>query len=158
MVNNFNSVPVYFAFEYDFVEDGIRCIPMIVRFKLDACGIKLKLKEWSKMSPGERHQLAERDCHGTLNTLLYRSFLQVLVLKCTGAEATEMETDEAPAWADTSKLHPLLVERLSEYGWHCSLHKWKALSDLQRFVLLKLCRPGHESSNFPKAFFEFGLM
>jgi hypothetical protein len=29
---------------------------------------------------------------------------------------------------------------------------------LQRFVLIKLCRPGHENENFPKAVKEFGLI
>ena len=52
----------YFQFEKDFMEDGIRCIPMMVRFKLDACGIKLKLKEWSKFSPDEKNMLCEMDC------------------------------------------------------------------------------------------------
>lgn len=39
--------PVFFAFESDFV-DSLRCIPMVVRYKLDTCGIKLKLPEWVK--------------------------------------------------------------------------------------------------------------
>ena len=38
----------YFDFEEDFVEKNIRCIPMIVRFKMDEAGIKLKLSEWSR--------------------------------------------------------------------------------------------------------------
>ncbi|WP_353849846.1 nitrate reductase associated protein, partial [Hydrotalea sp.] len=29
----------YFQFEEDFVEENVRCIPMIVRFKMDAVGI-----------------------------------------------------------------------------------------------------------------------
>ena len=53
---------VYFKFEGDFVEENIRCIPMCVRFKLDACGIKLQLREWSKMSIIERNSLAEMPC------------------------------------------------------------------------------------------------
>ena len=34
-----------FVFEEDFVEENVRCIPMTVRFKMDAAGIKLKLAE-----------------------------------------------------------------------------------------------------------------
>ncbi|MEO6674638.1 MAG: nitrate reductase associated protein, partial [Ginsengibacter sp.] len=45
-----------FKFEEDFVEEGVRCIPMVVRFKLDACGIKLKLSEWSTLIFEERKQ------------------------------------------------------------------------------------------------------
>jgi len=31
----------YFKFEEDFIEEDVRCIPMIVRFKMDLAGIKL---------------------------------------------------------------------------------------------------------------------
>ena len=48
----------YFDFEEDFVEKNMRCIPMTVRFKMDATGIKLKLAEWSKFSSAERIALA----------------------------------------------------------------------------------------------------
>lgn len=41
------SGAVFFQFESDFVAT-LRCIPMIVRFKLDLCGVKLSLKAWSR--------------------------------------------------------------------------------------------------------------
>ena len=52
----------YFDFEEDFVEHNIRCIPMIVRFKMDKAGIKLKLDEWSQFTVKERIELAIRKC------------------------------------------------------------------------------------------------
>ncbi len=33
----------YFHFEEEFMENNMRCIPMIIRFKMDMAGIKLKL-------------------------------------------------------------------------------------------------------------------
>jgi hypothetical protein len=50
-----------------------------------------------------------------------------------------------------------LQEKLKEYNWNISLKHWKALIDLQRFVLIKLSRPSHENKNFAKAMKEFGL-
>ncbi|RYZ55838.1 MAG: hypothetical protein EOP49_01985 [Sphingobacteriales bacterium] len=52
----------HFKFEEDFMEDGIRCIPMIVRFKLDLAGIKLKLAEWCRFSVDERATLTGLPC------------------------------------------------------------------------------------------------
>jgi hypothetical protein len=52
----------YFRFEEDFVEDNVRCIPMIARFKLDTCGVKLKLAEWSRMSVEERSSSVQNIC------------------------------------------------------------------------------------------------
>jgi hypothetical protein len=69
-----------------------------------------------------------------------------------------MEIDPNPAWADSHGFPILLLEKLAEFKADISLEDWAKLSDIQRFVLLKLCRPGHENKNFPKAMVEFGLM
>jgi hypothetical protein len=73
--------PRYFRFEADFVEDNVRCIPMIVRFKLDACGIKLKLAQWSKFSPQERKQLSVQPCSTAAAIDAYRLYLQELIAR-----------------------------------------------------------------------------
>jgi len=150
--------PVYFKFEEDFVEDNVRCIPMFVRFKLDACGIKLKLSEWSKMTIEERNVLAETACTNSHDTLQYRTYLQKIILTRTGAAATDLPVDQNPAWAIKSILPVVLKEKLQEFNCQLTLQQWRGLNNLQRFVLLKLCRPGHENKNFPKAMKEFGLL
>ena len=45
-----------FAFELDFA-GTLRCIPMVVRFKLDQAGIKLTLRQWSRLDRAERQDL-----------------------------------------------------------------------------------------------------
>jgi len=148
---------VYFKFEEDFVEENIRCIPMCVRFKLDSCGIKLQLKEWCKMSVAERNNLAEMSCIPDKAIRKYRSYLKHIIFSHTGKEATELLIEQNPAWDNVYEIPQLLAERLKEFGWTVSLWQWKKLSDLQRFVLMKLCKPGHENKNFPRAIKEFGL-
>ena len=149
---------VYFKFEEDFVEDNVRCIPMIVRFKLDACGIKLKLSEWSKMFVAERKILAELVCDSNEDILYYRDYLNQVILKRTGNEATDLPIGLNPYWANSHEVPQLLQEKLQEFNGSISLHQWRTLSDMQRFVLIKLCKPGHENRNFPKAAREFGLI
>lgn len=155
--NIYSVVTVFFEFEEDFMEDGLRCIPMIVRFKLDACGIKLKLHEWCKMNLRERSRLADMACATPKEIIQYRSFLQQVVFKYTGEAATDLQTNATPEWANTHMLPQTLLQRLSEMHWHISLQQWRSISHLQRFVLLKLSKPGHEHKNFPKAYREFGL-
>jgi hypothetical protein len=152
------SETTFFEFEEDFAADNVRCIPMIVRFKLDACGIKLKLSEWSKMTIDERMRLSAMECTTGKEVREYRGYLQQLIAGHTGTAATDLPVDTNPAWANTNKLPVMLVEKLKEFEWHISLQQWKALSNLQRFVLQKLCKPGHENRNFPKAVKEFGLV
>jgi hypothetical protein len=147
----------YFDFEEDFVEKYIRCIPMIVRFKLDAAGIKLKLDEWSRFNVEERIELAIKPCRKDEEAKEYNHFLAALIKKYTGRDATPLAVDKNPAWADKENVPDVLGEKLNEHSWHISKEQWKSLSDLQRFALVKLCREGHESKNFPKAVREFGL-
>ena len=148
----------YFDFEEDFVEKNIRCIPMIVRFKMDKAGIKLKLAEWSKFSTEERIELAMKSCGEEEEAKLYNDHLAGLIKRYTNKEATALTIDQHPGWADLNKVPDLLQEKLKEFGWFISADQWKELTNLQRFALLKLCKEGHENKNFPKALKEFGLI
>lgn len=148
----------YFLFEEEFMERNIRCIPMIVRFKMDKAGIKLKLSEWNRFNTEERIELALMPCFYDGETSQYRCFLAGLVKKYTGREATTIEADQYPLWSDLYFIPEMLVEKLNEFNWNLSIGEWGKLTDLQRFALLKLCRPKHENRNFPKAMKEFGLV
>jgi hypothetical protein len=152
------SVKNYFRFEEDFVENNVRCIPMIVRFKLDACGIKLKLAEWSRMNVAERENLAELSCDTAEEITQYRYYLQQLIYSRTGNTATELPLMANPAWSVMDEIPFPLQEKLNEFRWAISVQQWQRLSDLQRFALLKLSYPGHENKNFPKAMKEFLLV
>lgn len=147
----------YFNFEEDFMEDNVRCIPMVVRFKMDAVGIKLKLAEWSKFNTDERVELAIKPISNSTVLHDYHVYLVGLIKKYTNNEATIIAVDATPAWKEFKELPTILQEKLEELDLEISLNQWENLTDIQRFVLLKLCRPGHENKNFPKAMLEFGL-
>lgn len=149
---------IFFDFEEDFIENNIKCIPMIVRFKLDACGIKLKLSEWTRMTIVERDLLIDTACATKLEIKKYYLLVQEIVSKSTGHEAKILFIDNKPAWADIKKVSEEVEEKAKEFGWQIKVEQWKHLSDLQRFALLKLCRPGHENKNFPVAMKEFELV
>src|SRR5688500_1857065 len=94
----------FFKFEEDFVESNIRCIPMVVRFKLDACGIKLKLAEWSRMNSEEREGLAMAACETTEDVFRYRETLRTLIFQRTGNSPTEIPVSDSPAWSRTDEI------------------------------------------------------
>jgi hypothetical protein len=72
----------YFEFEAAFVKT-MRCIPMQVRCRLDAVGIRLKLKEWVRLWLEERRELAELPGE-------------------TAEDPGEFPVAEPPAWLDDS--------------------------------------------------------
>lgn len=148
----------YFNFEEDFVEENVRCIPMIVRFKMDKAGIKLKLAEWSKFKTEEKIELAVKSCSTNEEIIVYNKYLAGLVKKNTGKKATPIEVVKFPAWTDRTIIPGIVVAKADEFNWSISEDQWKSLTDLQRFALLKLCKGGHENRNFPKAMREFKLV
>lgn len=148
----------YFLFEEDFMEENVRCIPMIVRFKMDAAGIKLRLFEWSKFNVEERVLLAVKPCSTELEVQVYHDYLAGLVTKYTGREATPLAIDNNPPWLKNQPIPEQLQNRLVREEKALTLQQWQDLTNLQRFALLKLCRDGHESKNFVKALKEFGVI
>jgi len=148
----------YFQFEEEFMGNNMRCIPMIIRFKMDMAGIKLKLSEWKKFSPQERIELALMSCDLNEESKQYAGYLARLIKKHTGRDPTSLEVNRTPACRDLHAIPGILVEKLQEFNLSLSIAQWGNLTDLQRFALLKLCRPGHENQNFPKAMKEFKLV
>lgn len=144
-----------FEFEADFMEDGIRCIPMAARLRLDLSGVKLRLSEWSKLTEGEKKNVGNwpYDIPGQMDEC--REYLQALVFNRTGRQVTLLLNTAAGAWADISHVPEAVELKMAEFNWTLSLREWRSLTELQRFALVKLTRPGHENRNFPKAVLEF---
>lgn len=148
----------YFAFEEDFVEDNVRCIPMIVRYKLDACLVKLKLAEWSRMTTEERSLLAVLPCETDTEVEDYRDFLCDTIQLRTGQDATPLPPAAAYTPARLQEMPASLCEKLEQLHYTISAAQWYGLSILQRFALVKLSASAHEQKNFPRALREFALL
>ncbi len=147
----------FFQFEADFVE-ALRCIPMQVRYKLDHCGVKLKLVQWNHFTQDDRQALVSLPCELDPEVQAYRNFLHQLVLSRTGTTATDLAIDPAPPWCDRTYVPNPVQEQAEAVGAVISVDQWQALTSLQRFALIKLSRSSHENSNFLPALQEFGLV
>ncbi len=148
----------YFKFEEDFIEDNLRCIPMIVRFKMDAVGIKLKLNQWTKFISDEKIKLAIFPTSNEIELNIYEKYLNQIIVEHSNVAATLIEIENNPQWKQLEMIPKQIIEKLLELKLMMNITQWKNLTNLQRFTLLKLCRDGHENINFPKAFIEFGLL
>lgn len=146
----------YFQFESEFVTD-LRCIPMLVRYKLDTCGVKLKLSHWHQFSQEERQELVEKDCTKPEEIESYRDWLQQLVIKYNNSPASDLAIEPYPAWMNAEKIPDSVQEKAEEMGIKLTVEQWKLLTPVQRFALIKLSRPSHENQNFLPAIQEFNL-
>lgn len=147
-----------FGFESDFARD-LRCIPMVVRFKLDRCGIKLSLKQWSRIGQARRFELADRACDAQAEAERYRSVLVELIGGCDAGAPVYLSVDGDPSWADPAHVPELVSRQLATQGLApLAVKSWSLLSTLQRFALVKLSRLGHDNDNLAPALREFGLL
>ncbi|ELS03628.1 hypothetical protein Xen7305DRAFT_00033520 [Xenococcus sp. PCC 7305] len=146
----------FFQFEAEFI-DSMHCIPMIVRMKLDTCGVKLKLTHWGKFELSERQTLIEMPCQTTEEAIKYKEFLQNLILQKTGDTAKELAIAPNPPWLDEQAIPETLQSKATEFQVEFLLTQWQDLTPLQRFALIKLSSPSHESKNFLPALKEFKI-
>jgi hypothetical protein len=147
----------YFKFEADFV-DSLRCIPMIVRLKLDTCGVKLKLAEWNRFTQAECQQLVELPCDRDSEIATYRDYVSQLIFQHTRHEASLLSIDPQPPWSNDREIPESVVTKAAQEGVNIDLAQWQNLTKIQRFALIKLTRSQHENNNFLPALKEFSLL
>jgi hypothetical protein len=147
----------FFNFEADFV-DSLRCIPMIVRLKLDTCGVKLKLAEWNHFTQVECQQLVDLPCEQAVEIKAYKEYVSRLIFEHTQHEASLLSIDPHPPWLNDLKIPDTITTKAAEEQLQITLSQWENLTPLQRFALIKLTRSQHENNNFLPALAEFGLL
>lgn len=150
------SATTFFQFEADFVE-SLRCIPMQVRYKLDTCGVKLKLNHWHQLDAIERQSLVDLPCQTAAEIAAYRETLHGLVRDRSGETPKDLPVDSHPPWLGET-VPETVQEKARSLDVEISDRQWAALTPLQRFTLVKLSRPSHENRNFCPALQEFGVI
>ncbi|WP_353259752.1 nitrate reductase associated protein, partial [Prochlorothrix hollandica] len=89
----------FFQFETDFVE-SLRCIPLVVRYKLDRCGVKLKLQHWHQLSHGERQQLVDQEVETPGAIAAYRALIHRQVLQYAPIPPADLPIPDRFPWQD----------------------------------------------------------
>lgn len=151
-----SSELTFFQFEADFVE-SLRCIPMQVRYKLDTCGVKLKLEHWHQFSISDRERLVTHPCDTASAIADYRNLVKATVLQYSEKPAKDLPVDPQPPWLEANQVPDDVQAQAQQVEAEIAPGQWARLSPLQRFALCKLSRPGHENRNFLPALYEFDL-
>jgi hypothetical protein len=131
---------------------------MQVRYKLDTCGIKLKLQHWHSFSTSQRQTLIDLPCHTADEIQIYRENLRSQVFQNLNTYPNDLPIDANPAWLQLESIPSCVLEQLQELEIAIALSQWQKLTPLQRFALIKLSRSDHENNNFLPALREFGLV
>jgi hypothetical protein len=148
---------LFFDFEADFVS-SLRCIPMIVRYKLDTCGIKLKLAHWNHFDSSARQMLVQQPTQTPTEINAYRQLIYRLAKEYSDLPLKDLPIDPNPPWNNDTVIPDTVLQKAREVGIKIDQSPWKRLTPLQRFALIKLSRPSHENKNFLPALQEFNLL
>ncbi len=146
----------FFQFEAEFVA-SLRCIPMQVRYKLDTCGVKLKLQHWFSFSIAQRQHLIELPCITDDEIKVYRDTLRSLVWQHFNTYPSDLPIAENPVWMQIESIPISILQHAQELDVKISSSQWQSLNPLKRFALFKLSTSNHENNNFLPALQEFGL-
>lgn len=134
---------------------------MIMRFNLDACGIRISLTGWITLSRDEREELVVLPCTSDAEREVFRTRLaQMLAPHADNPDAAIecVDIESSPAWKNTQAIPQGVLDTLNELSLpNITLPQWVVLNDLQRFALIKLTRSGHKNANLQPALKEFGL-
>lgn len=142
-----------FEFEHDFQSD-LRCIPMIVRYRLDLCGIKMSIKEWFKLGTEQR---AEILAHTDAEPGRFAAEVIERIERRMGTPPARCAIEAEPPWADTRRIPDEVVAKAAAEAVPLTPQQWASLAPLQRFALFKLSRSSHKNENFVPACREFGI-
>ena len=141
-----------FEFEDEFIGD-LRCIPLCVRRKLDLIGLKLKLQHWQELSHKEKRKIV--CCSDSIEELdALKSYLIDKTSNSPIGQAKEILISKDEPWLLSDKVPKSIDVEANKYKFQISQRIWSNLSELERFALCKLARPGHEHRNLIKAFKE----
>jgi hypothetical protein len=131
---------------------------MAVRFKLDLCGVKLALRQWSRLSPDDRLGLLMSPCDTPAEAADYRARLVRLIGEKAGGEVKPLPEGSTVPWEEGERTPQAVAAFAATVAVAApSDRAWSRLTPLQRFVLLKLSRDNHDNVNFRPALEEFGL-
>jgi hypothetical protein len=144
-----------FKFEED-LGDRLACLPMAVRYKLDAAGIKLHLKQWVGLPEDERRKLLGWPFTSKADVATFAKEITALLQAHAGSAPDVFDPVEHPEWLDSDRLPEAVRARGEALGVTLSPSHWARLSPLQRFALVKLSRPKHDAAKLRPALEEFG--
>lgn len=149
---------------FDFEQNGgyaLRRIPMIMRLKLDVCGLRISLAAWQVLSRDEREELVAMPFASKEERTAFRSRLTAMLAPHAGdpeKAVEEVDIDPSPAWQQTEKVPQDVIDTLHAMSLPVITQtQWAGLDELQRFALSKLTRPGHRNAKLLPALQEFGL-
>lgn len=137
-------------FEFErHLRTSLRRFPLVVRYKLDACGAQIALEDWQRLSLAERGLLVAHPIGTPGQRATYLKTLDQIVSQRCGRLATRIAPAPLDPFGDAMAVPEQIEAQCRRDGVvPISLAQWRGLSPLAHYSLLKLSRPEHRNRGF----------
>ena len=138
---------------------SLALIPLLVRYRLDHCSIKLHLRQWQQFSQVEREQLLQMAFTSPADAATWEAHLTaVLQQRCLCAPDRLIDT-VTPAWQQLDQWPVEIVDRCAQLGLALpALAIWQSLTTPHRHALYKIARSRHDHVHLAAALHEFSAV
>ncbi len=126
-----------FDFETDLTDD-LELIPITVRRKLDASGVKLHLEEWRRLTLAERRALCHLPIATDEEAAVFAAILTEMVSRACGRPPESIAPNRALADPAASPIPSKVVELIGKHRLDAS--GWEKFDFDERYALIKLAR------------------
>lgn len=143
-----------FGFERGYAGD-LHFLPLAIRYRLDLAGLKIGLEAWLKMPVATRFALAAQPIGPGVADQAFASMAQLAHREATGGEPGAIPRADAAEWSRVGGVPRTVADAATRMGKAIGTGAWEALSELQRYSLLKLAGSRRNPETFGMAYVEF---
>jgi len=126
-----------FDFETELTDD-LELIPITVRRKLDASGVKLHLEEWRRLTLAERRALCHLPIATNQETSVFAAILTEMVFRACGRPPESIAPSRAVADPAPAPIPAKVIELLGKHRLDPTA--WEKFDFDERYALIKLAR------------------
>jgi hypothetical protein len=133
-----------FVHEYDLI-GNLRRFPLVARYRLDRLRVKLQLDRWQQLDYKTRREFCVAPFATPAEQADLERWLQEKMRTAGHARLELQEPEPIADFRDTASVPESVTLALARFELTIDRARWSELSELARFGLAKLSRPGHEN-------------
>jgi hypothetical protein len=135
---------------------SLALIPLVIRYRLDQCAIKLHLQQWQQFSQTERAHLLHMAFTSTDDTAAWAEQLTAFVQRRCNVAPDRLVEASLPDWQNLDRWPATILERCTQLRLPLpALSAWQHLTPQHRHALCKIARSRHEYLLLEAALQEF---
>ena len=143
-----------FAFERE-LYTTLSCLPLAARYKLDAIGIKISIKQWLALEMKERRAICEMPADSDEEQRLMFEVVCRLISQRCGEQPTLLSDEQRASAFQIAQLSEAIARQAGSLGYELDAERWKTLDEEQRYALIKFAGDDRRRAKFAAALKEF---